>query len=133
MDRRAEFGPALVISVRTVTEQPVPMLAWAAIGFLAGAVTKRGVGALALTAGLFVFLDLFRVVGRTYGFEEYLISAHLPSPLGDTSYTAHLLNLIRAPNDPPGGYLDLAVVVPLAWIVVPLVLGALALRRRSVP
>jgi uncharacterized membrane protein len=31
MDRRAEFGPALVISVRTVTEQPGPMLAWAAI------------------------------------------------------------------------------------------------------
>jgi uncharacterized membrane protein len=31
MDKRAEFGPALIISVRTVTEQPVPMLAWAAI------------------------------------------------------------------------------------------------------
>ena len=31
MDNKAVFGPALVTSVRTVTEQPVPMLTWAAI------------------------------------------------------------------------------------------------------
>lgn len=31
MDRQVVFGPALVTSVRTVTEQPVPMLTWAAI------------------------------------------------------------------------------------------------------
>lgn len=31
MDNRAEFGPALVISVKTVFEQPIPMLAWAGI------------------------------------------------------------------------------------------------------
>ena len=30
-DRQVVFGPALVTSVRTVTEQPVPMLTWAAI------------------------------------------------------------------------------------------------------
>lgn len=111
----------------------LPVLAWVGIGFFAGAVTKRGVSALALTAGLFVLLDLLRVVGRTYGFEEFLISAHLPSPLGDTSHTEHLLNLIRSPNDPPGGFLGHAVIVPIAWLVAPLVLGALALRRRSVP
>ncbi|MEN8148859.1 MAG: ATP-binding cassette domain-containing protein [Planctomycetota bacterium] len=112
----------------------LPVLAWAGIGFFAGAITKRGVTALALTAGLFVFLDLLRVVGRTYGFEPYLISAHLPSPLGDTSYTEHLLNLIRSPNDPPGGYTGVAwLAVPLAWLVVPFALGAVALRRRSVP
>jgi len=111
----------------------LPVLAWAGIGFFAGAVMKRGVSALALAAGLFVFLDLFRVVGRSFGFEAYLLSAHLPSPLGDTSFTEHLLNLIRAPNDPPGGYLSLSLIVPLAWLVASTVLAALALSRRSVP
>lgn len=31
MDNRAEFGPALVISVQTVFDQPIPMLVWAAL------------------------------------------------------------------------------------------------------
>jgi uncharacterized membrane protein len=31
MDNRAEFGPALVISVKTVIDQPVPMLVWATL------------------------------------------------------------------------------------------------------
>jgi hypothetical protein len=111
----------------------LPVLAWAGVGFLAGAVTKRGVSALALAAGLYVFLDLFRAVGRSFGFEAYLLSAHLPSPLGDTSWTEHVLSLIRAPNDPPGGYLSLSLIVPLVWLVVSIVLAALALSRRSVP
>ena len=91
------------------------------------------VPALALTAGIYVFMDLFRVIGRSFGFEAYLLSAHLPSPLGDTSWTEHVLNLIQSPNDPPGGYLSLSVVVPLVWLVVSLVLASLALSRRSVP
>lgn len=111
----------------------LPLLAYTALGFLAGALVQRGVTALALAVGLVVFLDLFRVVGRTFGFEPALCSAHLPSPLGDTSWTAHLIRLIRAPNDPPGGTLGLGLIVPLIWLTASIVLATLLLSRRSVP
>ncbi|MHC4861757.1 MAG: hypothetical protein ACYTDY_16890, partial [Planctomycetota bacterium] len=80
-----------------------------------------------------VFLDLFRVVGREFGFERALLSAYLPSPLGDTSWVAHMLDLIRAPNEPPGGYLGTAIWVPLAWLVACVLISTLVLRRRQVP
>jgi ABC-2 type transport system ATP-binding protein len=111
----------------------LPLLAYAGLGFLAGALARRGVTALALAAGGFVFLDLFRVVGRSFGFEEYLLSAYLPSPLGDTSYTSHVIDLIQAPNDPPGGYVESALTVPGVWLIVTVALATLVLSRRSVP
>ncbi|MHC4472454.1 MAG: ABC transporter permease subunit [Planctomycetota bacterium] len=111
----------------------VPLAAYAGLGFLAGAVAKRSVFALALAVGGVVFLDLFRVVGREFGFERALLSAYLPSPLGDTSWVAHMLDLIRAPNEPPGGYLGTAIWVPLAWLVACVLISTLVLRRRPVP
>jgi len=109
------------------------LLAYAGLGFLAGALTKRSVTALSLSIGLVVFLDLLRAVGRELGFERFLLSAYLPSPLGDTSYTRHLLDLIRAPNSVARGYLDGSLLVPSVWLALALALSAWLLSRRSVP
>ena len=111
----------------------VPLAAYAMLGFLAGAVTKRSVTGLSLAVGVVVLLDLLRVAGREFGFERWLLSAYLPSPLGDTSELARFLDLIRAPNDPPSGFGDGAILVPLTWLIASIVLATLAMRRRSVP
>ena len=111
----------------------LPLAAYTGIGFLAGAVAKRGVTALALAAGSVVFLDVFRVAGRAFSFEGGLLSTYSPSPLGDTSRVAHLLDLIRAPNSPPGGLLEGSLLVPALWLVCAVVLATLLLTRRSVP
>ena len=71
--------------------------------------------------------------GRELGFEPWLLSAYAPSPLGDTSYVIHVLDMIQAPNDPPSGFVDGAATVPIAWTVVAVTLGTLLLRRRAVP
>ncbi len=111
----------------------LPLLAYTAVGFLAGALVKRGVTALALAAGSVVFLDIFRVAGRSFGFEGGLLSCYAPSPLGDTSRVAHVLDLIRAPNSPPGGMLDGSILVPAVWLVLAAVFATMLLKRRSVP
>ncbi len=128
--RAADLRPELL---RVVPLMFLPLAAYAMLGFLAGAVTRRGVSALALSAGGVIFLDLARTVGRELGFERWLLSAYLPSPLGDTSLLAGLLDRIRAPNDLPRGYAEGAVLVPLAWLAACLLLSVLAVRRRSVP
>ena len=67
------------------------------------------------------------------GFEGGLLSSYAPSPLGDTSRVALLLDLIRAPNSPPGGLLEGSLFVPGLWLVLVAVLATLLLMRRSVP
>jgi ABC-type multidrug transport system ATPase subunit/ABC-type transport system involved in multi-copper enzyme maturation permease subunit len=126
-------GELWPVFARAVPAMILPLLAYAALGFLAGALARGSAMALALGTGFVVVLDLLRAAGREFGFERFLLSAHFPSPLGDTSYLAHLLDRVRAPNDPPGGYLDGTVIVPLAWLVGAVLLAVLLLRRRSVP
>lgn len=109
-----------------------PLLACAALGLLAGAITRSGTRALAIAAGALVALDLSRVVGRIAGHEDALISAHLPSPLGDTSSVAALLHTIQAPNDAALGFAQGTLTTSLAWTVVLVGLSILALRRREI-
>jgi len=128
--RAAELWPVLG---RMVPILAVPLAAATALGFLAGALTSRNSLALGLAAGFLLFLDLGRELARLIGAERWLLSAYLPSPLRDTSYAAHLLGLIRAPNDPPLAFLEGALLVPALWILACLTLSALCLRRRAIP
>ncbi len=130
---RVEAKVLWPLFLKTIPALALPLIAYGALGFLAGAIVSRSVPALSLAAGFVVFLDLFRTVGREFGFEHILLSAYLPSPLGDTSLIGNLLDRIRAPNDPPGGYVDGAVWIPLAWLTVSILLASLILKRRSVP
>jgi ABC-2 family transporter len=111
----------------------LPLMGYTALGFLVGAVARRGVTALGASVSLVVSLDLLRIPGQSFGFEAGLLSAYAPSPLRDTSRVAHLLDLIRAPNNPPGGFLDGSLLVPMVWIVVAAAVATFILSRRSVP
>jgi hypothetical protein len=89
--------------------------------------------AVALAIGFVIFLDLLRTGGCELGFEWILLSAYVPSPLGDTSAAAEFLNRIRAPNSPPGALAAFAWWVPASWTVVSLFLASLVMRRRAAP
>lgn len=111
----------------------VPAAAYAAFGFLAGAITRRSVSGLSLAVGGWVGLEILRIPAAELGAERWLLSSYLPSPLADTSWTARMLDLIRAPNSEPGGFVDTALRVPALWLVAAVLFGAFVLTRRSVP
>lgn len=111
----------------------LPAAAYGALGFLAGAVTRGSAAALGLATALVVGTDLLRTVGRELSFEPALLTAHFPSPLGDTSFVRHFLDHVVAPNSVPGGHVDHAVPVSLLWAASCILLAWTALRRRDVP
>ena len=109
-----------------------PLLAYLGIGFLAGAVLRKGVWALALALGMVLLLDQLRILGGEW---LYLLpSAYLPSPSGDaTSYLPYYLEANAGQLGARFLFASTAVVVPLMWSVVTFSLAALVLQRRSVP
>lgn len=111
----------------------LPLACYTLLGFLAGAVTRGGVGGLGLASGLVVLLEMLRAVFRSLDVENLLPSAYLPSPLGDTSAVARFLDLAQGVSNPVetvgvGGH-----SVLLLWTITAFVLGYLALRRKAVP
>lgn len=109
------------------------LAAYAGLGFLAGAVARRGVTGLSLAAGSVAFLEIFRTVGREFGFERFLLSAHLPSPLAGDVFVTRVLTLIRASSEPPPEISPGTLAVPVVWLVVSIGLSILIVSRRSVP
>lgn len=126
----AELWPEL----RAILPSPVaPLAALVAVGFLAGAVARTPVAALALALGALVTLDLGRVVARPLGLEAWVPSAHLPSPLGDTSVLATYVDISRGVSNarPPASQ---SPEVPcLLALGLALALALWFLSRRSVP
>jgi ABC-2 type transport system ATP-binding protein len=111
------------------------------VGFLASALAGGAASALGLALGALLALDLARTLARTFGGEIWLLTAHLPTPLGDTSF-------LRAFADRAGGvsnsvfefgasFAGLPVprdfAVPCLWWLGSLLLAARLLRRRNVP
>jgi ABC-2 type transport system ATP-binding protein len=126
----SELWPELAAAFRAPV---VPLLAYASLGFLAGAIAQTGVGGLGLAMSLVVILEMLRLPARSFGLEHCLPSAYLPSPLSDSSFLATYLDLARGvsnPTQPAGGSVYL---VPLIWTAASLGLGTLLLSRRSVP
>jgi ABC-2 type transport system ATP-binding protein len=119
--RRAVFSPGL------------PLLAYTALGLLAGAIARSGAGALALGLGVFAALDLARTVARGFGFEGALPSAYLPSPLGDTSFLAFYADVAQGVSNAQFAYASTAVATPAAWAALAFALAVAILSRRSVP
>lgn len=109
----------------------LPLLAFAGLGFLAGAIANRSIWALAigLTAG--VALDLGRTLARPLGFEAWLPSAYLPSALGDTtSEVAYFLDLARGSAEAVFRFESTALLTPAIWIVATFGLAGLVLARK---
>jgi ABC-2 type transport system ATP-binding protein len=111
----------------------LPLLAITALGFLAGAVARRATTALALAVGLLLAFEMLRGPAADLGLAPWLLSSHYPSPLCDTSPAAHVLSLIRAPNDIPAGFPETVLIAPALWLAAAAALPALILGRRSVP
>jgi ABC-2 type transport system ATP-binding protein len=110
----------------------VPLAACGAIGLFFGSITRSPTRALALSAGALVALDLGRVFGRIVGHEGAFITAHLPTPLGDTSAVAGLLHAIRAPNDAASSFADGTVPNALIWTSILVASALIAVRRREI-
>ncbi len=111
----------------------LPLLAYAGIGFLAGAIVRRSMWALALAIGAVLSLDVGRTIARPLGFEAWLPSAYVPSPLGDTSYLGFFTDLSRGSADAFFEYRAMAEIVPAAWILLTFGLATVVLLRRRIP
>lgn len=109
-----------------------PVLAYGALGFLAGALLRGAAGALALAFGGYVFLDLARTFARSFDFEGWLVSAYLPSPLGDTSFVQTFGDLAQGVSNASFEYAATAWTTPLVWLVAGFLAAAWRLARRQV-
>jgi ABC-2 type transport system ATP-binding protein len=110
-----------------------PLLAYGALGLLAGSLLRGAAGALALAFGGYVFLDLARTFARAWHAEAWLPSAYLPSPLGDTSVVHAFADLSQGVSNASFEYAATAYTAPGLWIVACFLLALWRLSSRHVP
>ncbi|MBL8859885.1 MAG: ATP-binding cassette domain-containing protein [Planctomycetes bacterium] len=111
----------------------LPLLAYSALGFLAGAIARTGSGALGLALGAGVLLDLARALMREFGRGGLLPSDHLSSPLSDTSFMRFFVDTAQGVSNAAFEYQGAAIYVPILWSVVCFCLAAGILQRRAIP
>ncbi len=103
------------------------------LGLACGALVRSSAGALALALGTLVGLDLARLFARGGALEAWIPSAHLPSPLSDTSVVGYFLDLARGVSSARFAFASQSWIVPLAWCALSLVVARAILVRRAVP
>jgi ABC-2 type transport system permease protein len=123
---RAHLWPALVAPI-------APLVAWCAVGVAASAVVRHGALALAHGLGAFVFTDLASALARGTGSEGWLLSAHLPSPLGDTSFIHYYSDLTQGISNAEFLHSETQWTAPCVWFALALAVAVLSLQRRSLP
>ena len=125
----SELWPPL----REALWRPAPAVAaYAGLGLLASASTRRPAAALAAALGFIAVPDLCRAVLRGFRAEWAVPSAHLPTPLGDTSFIAHYVDLSRGVSNTTFDAGAAGWAVPLAWLGAAVVLSTLVFSRRSI-
>lgn len=128
--RASELWPAL----RAALAAPLlPLVAYTSLGFLAGTVARTAAGGLALALCAGVGLDLARVLARALDVEGGLLSAYVPSPLGDTSPMHAFVEMSQGISNTHFDYARTLYSVPAAWLAVCMLLAVATLARRSVP
>jgi ABC-2 type transport system ATP-binding protein len=131
-----ELRPELV---RALLAPVAALVGFFTIGFLAGTFLRGAAGALGLAIGALLGLDLARGVARGFGAEGYLLSAYVPTPLGDTSYVHYFADRAQGISNSTfewsGSFAGVPqdVACPLVWIVACVGLSAILLARRSIP
>jgi ABC-2 type transport system ATP-binding protein len=128
--RASELWPVLRA---TLAAPLLPLVAYTSLGFLAGTVARTAAGGLALALCAGVGLDLARVVARAFDVEGGLLSAYVPSPLGDTSPMHAFVEMSQGISNTHFDYARTLYSVPAAWIAVCMLLAVATLARRSVP
>jgi len=117
---------------RALVSPLLPLAAYAGIGFLAGALVRRGATALAFALGTGIFLDLGRDFARRSWLEAWLPPAYIPS-LGRTSFLDYFLEVSQGMSNTKFLFGSTQVVAPLAWVLVTFGLALVVFRRRYVP
>ncbi|MEM8884669.1 MAG: ATP-binding cassette domain-containing protein [Planctomycetota bacterium] len=120
------FYKALQISI-------LPLFAYTAIGFLCGALVRRGATALSLALGTGVALDLGRGFFTNSAIEPWLPMTYLPSELGRYSYIDYMLEWSQGTSGIQYLFEKTEVACPLLWIVAGFLATAWTLKRRYVP
>ncbi len=119
--------------LREALAAPYPAVAaYAVLGFLAGAVTRRPAAALGTAFTLVAVQGVLRSVLRGFGLEWTVPAAHTPTALGDTSFVAHFLDLSRGVSNAAYEMSTASLAVPLVWIALALTLATWTLARRSI-
>jgi ABC-2 type transport system ATP-binding protein len=134
---------------RALAAPVLPLISALGIGFLAGAFARTAAGALGLAFAALFVLDLGRGIARGFGFERWLHSAYLPSPLGDTSFLHYFSDLAQGISNTSFEYgaplfadlgtgplaraMSCDIVVPALWIVATFSVAAILLAKRSIP
>ena len=111
----------------------LPILACAMLGLAAGALLRSSAGALALSLGALAAVDVGRALARPLGWEDRLLTALLPSPLGDRSAVAYFVDFSRGVSNPLEPIAQSPATVALTWLLPLLGLAGWRLVRRSVP
>ncbi|MEM7202408.1 MAG: ATP-binding cassette domain-containing protein [Planctomycetota bacterium] len=116
----------------TMASTLLPVLAYAALGLLVGTLVRRAVWALATALGAVAAVDLARAVARPLDAEPWLLAAHQPSPLGDTSYLAFYVDLAIGNAEAFYEFGNMVWAVPATWCAAALSIAALRLARMRV-
>lgn len=116
----------------TLASPLLPLITCVAIGFLCGTVTRTAAGALALTGGTLVGLELFRALFRKFGVETWLPGPYLPSPLANNSHVDFFVSFASGASNASNPFSTAAILVPLIWTASCLALVILTFRRRYV-
>jgi hypothetical protein len=80
-----------------------------------------------------VFTDLARAIARGSSAESWLLSAHLPSPLGDSSFLAYYADISQGISNAQFAHAATQWSAPLAWFLCALVIAMLTLSRKRIP
>ena len=118
---------------RALVSPLVPLCAYAALGFLSGALVRTAAGALGLALGMGVVLDLSRAIARELGYAGALPSDYVPSPLSDTSFLRFYVDIAQGVSNATFPHAHYAFYVPAAWAACAFVLAARILIRRPIP
>ncbi|HEX5053427.1 MAG TPA: ATP-binding cassette domain-containing protein [Planctomycetota bacterium] len=124
----ADIGPLLRLAERHCL---LPLLATAAIGLLASALTRRPARALALAGLLALGPEVLRERLRDHA--GWLLTSHLPTGLRDDSVLGFVAASARGAADALWPWASQAVLAPLLWGAVAVVLAVFVFGRRRVP
>jgi len=114
----------------------LPLLAYVALGLLAGSFGRRGTTGLILSLGFGLAFEFGRGLLREIGMEGWSPAALVPTPFGDTADTSQIQyfgDYAAGASDVVFEFADTATIAPLAVTVVALVVTVWIFLRRYVP
>ena len=95
--------------------------------------TRSAAGALALTGGSMVGLELLRALFRRFDAEAWLPGPYLPSPLANNSHIDFFVSFASGASNASNPFSSDAILTPIAWFTGCLAITLWTFQRRYVP